>query len=195
MHGPGDVGFFDRIAPIYDLGTPEMDGPSLRAALARADREVNAVLDVAGGTGRAAAAVDAERRTVVDASLPMLRRARDRGVELECVRGDAGRLPVRDGAVDAVVIADALHHFPDQRAAVAEATRVLAPGGVLVVREFDPDTLRGRVLALWERALRMDSTFTPSADLARHLEAAGLDATVVEGGFDYTVAGVKRGSQ
>ncbi len=189
------MGFFDRIAPFYDIGAPAADRASLRAALARADREVDVVLDVAGGTGRAAAAVDAERRIVVDASLPMLRGTRDREAELECVRGDAGRLPVRDGAVDAVVIADALHHLPDQRAAVAEARRVLAPGGVLVVCEFDPDTLRGRVLSFWERALRMDSTFTPSADLARFLDEAGLDATVVEGGFDYVVAGVKRGSQ
>lgn len=193
MFGPGDVGFFDRIAPVYDATAPSPDESSLRAAFARADRPVECVLDVAGGTGRVAAAVDAERRAVVDASLPMLRRARDRG--LECLAGDAGRLPVRDGAVDAVVIADALHHLPNQRAAVEEAVRALAPGGVLVVFEFDPDTLRGRGLALFERAVGMGSTFTPAADLARFLGRAGLDATVVEGGFDYAVAGVKRGSQ
>ena len=193
MFGPGDVGFFDRIAPVYDATVPEADPEALRAGLARAERNVATVLDVAGGTGRAAAAVDAERRVVVDASLPMLRRARADG--FECVRGDAGRLPVHDGSVDAVVIADALHHLPGQRAAVDEAVRVLAPGGVLVVCEFDPDTLRGRGLALWERLVRMDSTFTPPADLARFLDRRGLDATVVEGGFDYTVAGVKRGTQ
>ena len=193
MFGPGDVGFFDRIAPVYDATVPAADPESLRAALARAERPVNVVLDVAGGTGRAAAAVDADRRVVVDASLPMLRRARADG--FECVRGDAGRLPVRDGSADAVVIADALHHLPDQRAFVDEAVRALAPGGVLVVCEFDPDALRGRVLVAWERLVRMDSTFTPPADLARFLDRRGLDAAVVEGGFDYTVAGVKRGSQ
>lgn len=48
---------------------------------------------------------------------------------------DAGRLPVRTAAVQAVVGLDVLHHFPDPGAFFAEAARVLAPGGRLALVE------------------------------------------------------------
>lgn len=188
--GGGDGWFFDRIAPVYDLGMPETDRGSLDAAFALADGPVETVLDVGGGTGRAARALPDRHPVVVDVSLPMLRRARDHG--FDAVLGDAARLPVRDDRVDAVVVLDALHHFPDRTGAVEAAARALRPGGVLVVRDFDPTTLRGRALAAVEHLVGFDSAFL-SPDRARDLlAAAGLDAQVVERGFAYTVAGVRR---
>nr|MDT0656666.1 methyltransferase domain-containing protein [Micromonospora sp. DSM 115978] len=49
------------------------------------------------------------------------------------VRGDALRLPFPDGAFDVVIAAEILEHVPADRAAIAEASRVLRPGGRLVV--------------------------------------------------------------
>lgn len=189
MHGPGDVRFFDRLAVPYDLAMPATNPQLLEAGFDLAGRSVETVLDVGGGTGRAAKELTVPRRVVVDISRGMLRRARDRG--LACVRGDAGRLPIADRSVDAVVVLDALHHFPDPPAAVADATRVLATGGVLVIREFDPGTIRGTGLVVAERIARMNSTFYPVEDLASILEEAGLATTVLESGFEYTLAGVK----
>jgi demethylmenaquinone methyltransferase/2-methoxy-6-polyprenyl-1,4-benzoquinol methylase len=189
MHGPGDVRFFDRLAVPYDLAMPSTDPRLLEAGFDLAGRPVETVLDVGGGTGRAAKELAVARPVVVDASRGMLRRARDRG--LACVTGDAGRLPVADASVDAVVVLDALHHFPDPPAAVAEAARVLAPGGVLVVREFDPGTIRGRGLVAVERVARMGSTFYRVGELESILEGVGLATTVLESGFEYTVAGVR----
>jgi len=188
---PGDLWFFDRIAPIYDLVVPRAGANTLAAALERAERPVERVLDVGGGTGRAARALDAPERVIIDASPGMLARAPP---GIGRVRGDARRLPVRDASVDAVVIVDAYHHLPGRRAVLREVVRVLAPGGILVVQEFDPSTLRGRLLAAGERLIGMDSRFDPPGDLVAALSEAGLDATVVEPGFAYTVAGTKPGA-
>ena len=49
---------------------------------------------------------------------------------------DAGALPYRSGSLDALVLKDAWHHLPDIEAFLAEAHRVLRPGGVIGV--FDP---------------------------------------------------------
>ncbi|MFB6159737.1 MAG: class I SAM-dependent methyltransferase [Haloferacaceae archaeon] len=192
-YGPGDVRFFDRTAALYDRVMPPVRTTPLRAGLARADRPVERLLDVAGGPGRAAAGLDVPERVVVDAAAGMCRRARAGG--LAAVRGDAGRLPVASAAVDAVLVADALHHLPAPDEALREAARVLRPGGVLVVREFDPGTLPGRALVAAERLVGFDSAFLRPDALADRVAAAGLDAAVLDRGFGYTVAGTKRESQ
>lgn len=192
MHGVGDVRFFDRIARLYDLAMPSAQRGALLDGLSRAERPVHHVLDVGGGSGRAAATLDAPDRqvTVVDVSSGMLSRARGRG--LACVRGDARTLPLADESVDAVTIVDAFHHMPEQRTVLADVARVLAPGGVLVIREFDPETILGRMVDVAEDVAQMGSTFTGPDDLARAVEQVGLDAQVLDRGFDYTVVGVKQ---
>lgn len=193
MHGVGDVRFFDRIAQLYDLVMPPAERETLLDGLARANRPVDHVLDVGGGSGRAAVTLgDAIRNvTVVDLSRGMLSRARGRG--LPCVQADARHLPVASESVDAVTIVDALHHMPTQRTVLDEVSRVLAPGGVLVVREFDPETLPGRATEFVEERFGMGSLFTGPDDLARALERTGLDAQILDRGFGYTVVGVKTG--
>ncbi|MFC6862558.1 class I SAM-dependent methyltransferase [Halomicroarcula sp. GCM10025817] len=185
MHA--DVDRFDRFARAYDLVMPRARVSKLRAGLAVADREIVRALDVGGGPGRAVRRLDVPERTVVDAAPGMIARARENGVA--GVVGDATRLPVRTAAVDAVFVVDALHHIRDVDAVFAEAARVLRPGGVLVVREFDPTTVRGRGLVAAERLVGFDSAFYTPSDLTAAMSAAGLTPAVVERGFAYTVAG------
>lgn len=183
-----DVPYFDRFAAPYELLMPPADVETIREAFAHATRPVERVLDVGGGTGRVARSLR-EEVIVVDASRGMLRRAREHA--LPAVRAAAERLPVADRSVDAVLIVDALHHFEDQRAALAEAARVLRPGGVAVVREFDPTTIRGRALAAGERLLGMRSTFLPPDAVVDALAVDGLYADVPDRGFTYTAVGVR----
>lgn len=187
MHG--DVGPFDRFAPVYDLVMPPARASELRRGLALATREVGRVVDVGGGPGRAIRRLDLPERIVVDAAPGMLRRARSHG--LAAIAGDAGRLPLATESIDAMLIVDALHHMPQVDAVFAEAARVLRPGGVLVVREFDPATLRGRGLVAAERLVGFDSEFFTPDELTTRLASAGLNPTVLDRGFGYTVAGVE----
>ncbi len=53
------------------------------------------------------------------------------------LRGEGERLPLADGAADAVLAAVVLQHVADPAAVLVEARRVLAPGGVLVSVEPD----------------------------------------------------------
>lgn len=184
----GDVHVFDRFAWLYDLLVPSAGRSKLVAGLDRAERDVRRVVDVAGGSGRGALAVDAPERLVVDAASGMLRRADANG--LEAVQGDATGLPLCGESVDAVLIVDALHHISDRDGSVTEAARILRPGGVLVVADFDPTTVRGRAIVVGERAFGFDSRFESPDALATRMERAGLDADVAESGFSFVVAGV-----
>lgn len=186
--GRGDVRFFDRGARLYDLLMPAPRMGWAADAFAFADRPVERVLDLAGGTGRVSDVLASEYEPLVaDVSGPMLRRAAARG--LQTVRSDAGRLPIRDDAVDATVIVDAYHHLPDRAGALAEAARVVAPGGVVVIRDFDPMTLPGRAIAEGEALLGMDSQFVAVDAAAQQLTRAGLRSRVLDRGTVYTVAG------
>ncbi|GGI98578.1 hypothetical protein GCM10008995_05570 [Halobellus salinus] len=187
--GPGDIDFFDRFAEVYDLVMPSARIEPLCGGFAFARRRIDRVVDLAGGTGRASDGLaDAGfDPVVVDRSAGMLRRAR--GAGHSTVRADAETLPLRDDTVDAVVIVDALHHFPDPESGLAEASRVLRPGGVVVIQEFDPETHRGRGLAAAEGLVGFDSTFWGPAALCDRLAATGFDPRIVREGFEYVVVG------
>jgi len=181
----GDVALFDRFARYYDLFMPGAKATDLTRGLELADRPVQRLVDVGGGTGRAARSLAVDQRLVVDASRGMLEQA-----SLPSVQGDAGRLPLATDAVDAITIVDALHHIYEWDRLFDEAFRVLAPGGVIVVSDFDPTTVPGRVLAAGERLVGFDSRFAAPDELRNRLEAAGFETHLLDGGFGYTVAGV-----
>jgi len=186
--GRGDVRFFDRVARLYDVFMPPAGTDWATAAFDFADRPIERVLDLAGGTGRVAAALAPDYEPVIaDVSGGMLARAHDRG--LATVRADAGRLPLREDAVDAAVVVDAYHHLPDREAAVREASRVVAPGGVVVIRDFDPTTVVGRGIALGEALFGMDSTLVAADAATQALTRAGLQARVLDRGTVYTAVG------
>lgn len=169
---------------------PSADGAALAAGIAEARRDVALVVGVAGGSGRGVRAIPGVERVVVDAARGMCEQARHRGVAT--VQGDAASLPLRDGRADAVTIVDALHHLPDRDGAIEAAAEVLAPGGVLVVADFDPSTIRGRALVAAEHLVGFGSAFDTPERVSRRMETAGLEPRIVERGFGYVVAGVRQ---
>lgn len=89
------------------------------------------VLDLGCGTGAFLDELPGDA-VGLDFSPLALQFCRQRGLD-GLVQGDAQRLPFRDGALGAVVSLDTLEHVPDDRAALAEIARCLAPGGALVL--------------------------------------------------------------
>lgn len=63
------------------------------------------------------------------------------------VAGDLGAVPLADGFADVVLLADVIEHVDEPRAVVAEAVRLLRPGGHLFVNTI-ARTLRSRVFAI-----------------------------------------------
>lgn len=133
---------FDRIAPHYDrlnaVMTWRLDRRWRRAAIAAADLGPQRVaIDVACGTGdlAALAAGTGARVVGVDFAAAMLAGARARGVGAQLVRADATTLPVATASADVVTCGFALRNFVAIPPVLAEAARVLRPGGRLVVLE------------------------------------------------------------
>jgi ubiquinone/menaquinone biosynthesis C-methylase UbiE len=100
------------------------------------------VVDVGCGTGTLAIALAraGARVVAVDGDEDVLRRARAKagGLDVEWRTGLADALPVADASADAVVCSLLLHHLgPEAKtAALAEARRVLRPGGALHVADW-----------------------------------------------------------
>lgn len=125
-------------------------------AYARA-RAGERVLDVATGTGDVAIAFARRTRassiTGLDPSDGMLEVGREKlareslDARIDLVGGDALALPFADASVDVVAIAFGLRNLPDYAQGVREMTRVLRPGGRLVVLEFLPP--RGAALVAY----------------------------------------------
>lgn len=121
------------------------------------------VLDV--GCGGGLVAEELARRgaqvTGIDVSEHALRTARAHaaagGLSILYQRAPAEALPFADGAFDAVVCADCLEHVEAPDRVVAEAARVLAPGGVFCFDTFNRNLL-SRVVVGWlvERRLRAE---------------------------------------
>jgi demethylmenaquinone methyltransferase/2-methoxy-6-polyprenyl-1,4-benzoquinol methylase len=110
----------------------------------------------------------------------MLRRAYARG-GIGAVRADAGRLPFPDAGFERVMVTDALHHFRFQQQVIRELGRVLVPGGVLVIEEFDIGRIAVKTLAVLEKMTLMGSRFLRAEQIRELVLATGLKAEIVAG--------------
>ena len=160
-----------------------------------ATRPGSLLLDLACGAGLLAPHVVAKghRHVGLDLSAAALVQARDHGVVP--VRADVLRLPFADEVADVVVAGEVLEHVTDLGLAVAEACRVLRPGGTLVLDtiaatwfgRFSSITVGERVPAGPPKRLHDPDLYVDRAELvalaASHgvpLELAGLRPSAVD---------------
>lgn len=124
QRGPGRV--YDRLAEVLVAATP----------VSLAGRQV---LDVGAGTGAASRAIASAggRPIAVDVAAGML--TVDRSRRPPAAVADGRRLPLRTHAMGAVVGAFSYNHMPDPHLGLAEAARVVAPGGAVLASAYAAD--------------------------------------------------------
>lgn len=173
---------YDRNAESYDQLIDPFErvlfGGGREWVCSRAQGEV---LEIAAGTGRNLPFYPEGVRLVgVELSPGMLeiarRRAQELGVQAELRVGDAHDLPFPDASFDTVVATLALCTIPDDSRAVAEAARVLRPGGLLLLLEH----VRSPILPvrILQRAFNPLTVLIENDHLIReplrHIQDAGL---------------------
>jgi ArsR family transcriptional regulator len=115
---------------------------------AAGDGPFRRVVDLGSGTGRMLTLLGERARSAVglDLSRQMLNIARTHvaqaglaGCELR--HGDILGTGLADGEADLVVVHQVLHYLSEPAAAVAEAARIVSPGGRLLIVDFAPHDL------------------------------------------------------
>ena len=155
-------------------------------------QELGRLIDIGTGTGRMLELFGprAAEAIGIDRSSEMLRLARAKlesaGIRTSLRQGDMYALPIADGSADCAILHQVLHYAHAPANAIAEAARVLAPGGTLLIVDFaahDREELRAKdahlrlgfsddVMAGWFAAagLKMDHV--------QHLEGGELTVTL-----------------
>lgn len=178
---------YDRIAERYDRAEGwerRLFGADARGLVREAQGDV---LELAVGTGRNLELYPPEARvTGIELSGVMLERARSRardlGRDVHLRQGDAQALPFPEATFDTVVCTFSLCTIPDERRALAEARRVLRPGGLLLLVEHvrSPNLL----VRLFERLAEPVMSRIAGDHLLRdpldHLEGTGFRVEHVE---------------
>ena len=128
---------------LRSLHVAETEG---EGAIVRAlgDATIGWLVDIGTGTGRMIELFGgrAESALGVDRSPEMLRLARSKlaqaNIPHELRQGDMYALPLSGGCADTVIVHQVLHYAQQPAAAIAEAARLLAPGGRLLIVDFAP---------------------------------------------------------
>ncbi len=148
---------FSTQAATYAAARPTYP-EALFSFLAAQSPAMETALDVATGNGQAALGLAPHFTRVIacDASQAQIDKAQPAdNVTYHCAGADA--LPVEDGSIDLITVAQALHWFPLDEF-YAEVRRVLKPGGLIAaisygVQQFDDPALNAAIHALYDGVL------------------------------------------
>ena len=140
---------YDQLAPTYHsryAGPTKLEGIARALVELASQVQAEAALEVGSGTGRFSEDL---RKTVprvygCDASPGMLRQAARRLGAERLIAAHANHLPFAPESFDLIACINAIHHFDNADAFVADAFELLRPGGALAVVGMDPRVVRHR---------------------------------------------------
>jgi len=187
---------YAKWAPRYDRRWVRYTDATLAKAQSLIERHApqpTSLADVACGTGTFARRLRRrwpELRIVgLDFSPHMLRQAREAMPDdrhVDWVRGSAEHLPLDDAAFDVVTCNNAFHLVRDQDAALAEFQRVLRPGGLLVIIDWNRDAPSIKLINLnYEVFGRHPRHITTTEELSEAVQSSGFEV-IEEGRFAAT---------
>jgi ArsR family transcriptional regulator len=136
--------FFSSSAGQWDRLRDELFGDRVHLVAMGALADGDAVVgDLGCGTGQVSAALGpfVTRVIAVDSSAAMLQAAKKRLAGLDNIdlrRGELEALPIDDERLDIAVLMLVLHHTPEPEKALSEVSRVLRPGGRVIVGDMLP---------------------------------------------------------
>ncbi|GIG88676.1 methyltransferase domain-containing protein [Plantactinospora endophytica] len=137
------------------------------------------VVDVGCGAGRAVAELTGQGASAVGVDLDpaMLAAAQARFPDIDVREADAADLPLPDGQTHGYRADKVYHVLPDPHAALAEARRVLAPGGriVLLGQDWDIVVIDSDLPELTRRIVHARADTVPHPRIARACRALLLD--------------------
>lgn len=174
------MGFFNWAAPLVrrygDRFTAE-DAGVIAEWLHPAVSPGGRVLDVGGGAGQLAtllAGLLDAYVTVLDPTAEMVAHV-PKSERVTGVQGTAEAIPLPGDDFDAIVVTDAFHHFRDQGAAVAEFSRVVRDGGLILVLDLDPRPLAMRLIRIGEMLLGEPGAFMTPEQMCAFMASHGID--------------------
>ena len=190
--------YFATHAEVWDqIRSLHVAESEVERAIGRAlgSRPLGRLVDVGTGTGRMIELFGphASGAIGIDRSSEMLRLARVKleaaGISSSLRQGDMYALPLGDATADSVIVHQVLHYAHSPASAIAEAARVLAPGGTLLIVDFaahDREELRATdahirfgfdddVMIGWFTAARL------TVDRIEHLKGGELTVTLWRG--------------
>lgn len=167
---------YDAIAEVYDSRYDWSDyGPVLRLLLDFVDGSRH-ILEVGCGSGHWLQQLAKRGYGVVglDPSGGMLRTTQYKSLQRSVVQGCAEAIPCPRALFDRIFRVNSFHHFFDQRRFLAEAYRVLRPGGGIMIIGLDPHTGLDRwwIYDYFPQVIEMDKKRYPSTGQIRDSMAA-----------------------
>lgn len=155
------------------------------------------LLDVGGGTGRLAGYFAGKCREVwvLDPEQRKLQFGKERRKNVHFIRASADPIPFADGYFSKAIAIASFHHIQNQDASLQEIKRVLKSDGQLVMLEFDPSTLRGKINNFFENRLRgMNYRFCGPAVLAEKLGRYGYQVKIERAPVGYFLSAINNGN-
>jgi SAM-dependent methyltransferase len=172
---------YDQLAGAYDARYSVEPLSGITGALLDLMRRHGCarVLEVGCGTGHWLAELAPHAHLVcgVDPALGMLRQAARKFDALPLVAAPANALPFTAGSFDLIFSVNAVHHFADAAAFIADASRLLTSRGVLAIVGIDPRLIRHRYFyEYFEGTCEIDRRRYPAVgDVVNWMAAAGFE--------------------